>query len=525
MKIYKTNGILVLLLAFLMSNFLKAQECDCVNVESQTSLVGKKEWNYMLSNSCDIYSGKGVNKIVLDINAENDAYIIISFALENIKTIPKGTKIALGLDNNKMYEIETSIEFNKGIATVFFSTKNSMFSQLKSSKINSVRISFSSGKAINAKFAQREILMLSKIIECLLKANYSGYKRLDYNAYSKYDDGSTQSLGKVDVNSLKTGQWKMFDEKGYLASEGKYLNNEKSGFWIYYLNGQKIETRNYVNGLREGECTEFYQNGNMYSEASILQTADFQGGNYHGKRIKYYENGQIHITENYLNGIFFGETKYYYENGKLKAVQFFENGGVREGEWKNYDENGILTVVSIFKEGDIINEKNYYENGSLQMEKELVYGNPDLNSAGKSTYYYPSGKIAQVGFYKDTYVKTGKFTAYYENEQLQAIGNYEEGNLTGAWKAYYDNGKLYEEGIYFNGLPNGTWNLYHQNGQIFQKRIWEQGKLMDVNSCFDVEGVEQNCGTLNNGSGYVNLYDEDGKLLRQVNFVNGVEVE
>lgn len=50
---------------------------------------------------------------------------------------------------------------------------------------------------------------------------------------------------------------------------------------------------------------------------------------------------------------------------------------------------------------------------------------------------------------------------------IRIKGNYDdEGKECGIWKAYFENGQVQMIGQYVKGFRNGEWKYYHNNGNI-----------------------------------------------------------
>ena len=102
----------------------------------------------------------------------------------------------------------------------------------------------------------------------------------------------------------------------------------------------------------------------------------------------------------------------------------------------------------------------------------------------------------------------------------------------GIFKLYYPNSRqLYFTGQMKNGVRDGVANWYYKNGQLKQSVIYKYsedenhtGLRWEVLIMFDKEGNPLNKGTLKNGNGTWNKYDEEGKLSGTSTFKNGIEV-
>ena len=129
-----------------------------------------------------------------------------------------------------------------------------------------------------------------------------------------------------------------------------------------FLFGQK--KCGFVNGLQEGNCLFFY------------------------------ENGQKKWDQQWKKGKLDGDYLAYFENGKLKAQGSYKKG-LKVGEWNYYDDKGLKTGVE--KHGNwrgdtfIDNcEVIYYENGKPSSSEKGQYING--LEEGKWIAFYLSGK-------------------------------------------------------------------------------------------------------------------------------------
>jgi antitoxin component YwqK of YwqJK toxin-antitoxin module len=94
-----------------------------------------------------------------------------------------------------------------------------------------------------------------------------------------HPNGYLASKGKY-VNQQKEGKWQFFSEiiKDYLISEEIYLHNVRNGLTVrFYPDSSIAEKINYVNDVRQGEWTRYYPKGPM------LLKSNYKNGNIDGK--------------------------------------------------------------------------------------------------------------------------------------------------------------------------------------------------------------------------------------------------
>lgn len=89
-------------------------------------------------------------------------------------------------------------------------------------------------------------------------------------------------------------------------------------------------------------------------------------------------------------------------------------------------------------------------------------------------------------------------------------------------KQYYANGHLQSTAFYNDTLLEGKYSYFHDNGKLWTERIYKQGKLLEVLNNFDRLGKKGNPGTLKNGNGRLYLYNEEGRIVESIEYVDGM---
>lgn len=194
--------------------------------------------------------------------------------------------------------------------------------------------------------------------------------------YAQGDYNKTDDLGR------KQGKWMEFYENGQLRYTGKFKNNEPVGEFVYYsAEGTMIGRGNYHDKKKQGKweffsedngaliLLEHYDNGVLVDKSvvynpvnqKVVEETEYVNGLRHGIYSKYYDNGVLMIMANYNQDTLDGEYKAYYFNGNLKEEGYFSSG-VKIGKWKTYDTDG-----NILSE-DIHDEENYIKPVSQDYE-------------------------------------------------------------------------------------------------------------------------------------------------------------
>jgi len=61
---------------------------------------------------------------------------------------------------------------------------------------------------------------------------------------------------------------KLYDERGILIAQGKYIGQKKAGEWNYFVGPKVVSTEMYLNGQKNGVCKRFYQTGELLEEST-----------------------------------------------------------------------------------------------------------------------------------------------------------------------------------------------------------------------------------------------------------------
>ena len=157
----------------------------------------------------------------------------------------------------------------------------------------------------------------------------------------------------------------LIDIEDYRKKSGKYRiggKNEKGREYLIETNSLIFEG-DYLNGKRNGEGNEYYENGKLLFEGEYLKGKKWNGNGYDiiGNKEFEIKNGNGNIKEyNIFDGklLFEGEYLYGERNGKGKE---YNDGRLEfEGEYLNGKRNG--------------KSKEYYFEGSLKFEGEYLKG-------------------------------------------------------------------------------------------------------------------------------------------------------
>lgn len=144
-------------------------------------------------------------------------------------------------------------------------------------------------------------------------------------------DGSIQMKGlyKSAAVQFRDGKFQYYFKSGKLSSEGMFVNDERSGKWIWYHeNGQTAETGVYdKRGMKTGKWKLWHANGKVDSEGEFKKD----------KR----------------NGVW----NFFFDNGVKSAVETYKDGAMLSASYYNQlgvecNDNRCGVANPMFKGGD-----------------------------------------------------------------------------------------------------------------------------------------------------------------------------
>ncbi len=185
--------------------------------------------------------------------------------------------------------------------------------------------------------------------------------------------GRTKAKGLY-KNNLRDGKWLFYFEEGQIEQEGIYKKGKEDGIWKwYYKTGEICIEEGFYNGKEEGLYTEYDIPGNIISQGEyfddekegdwIVTINDFVAkGKYitglrDGRWKYFYDDGILMFEGEYIQGNAEGKHKYYYPDGSIKEEQFYKSG-IPDKHWKKYDTDGNIVVTISYQDG-----KEYRING------------------------------------------------------------------------------------------------------------------------------------------------------------------
>jgi antitoxin component YwqK of YwqJK toxin-antitoxin module len=133
-----------------------------------------------------------------------------------------------------------------------------------------------------------------------------------------YPDGSLHRK-EAYRKGEEDGLFQEWNLDGELLLEGDYVEGEKQGFWFSQINDHKEEGV-YIDGMRDGEWTHWYDNGQKQFRGSYLL------GDPIGRHLEWNRDGTRRWLGEYEAGLANGDWIYYSDNNQIMQVRTFKIG-------------------------------------------------------------------------------------------------------------------------------------------------------------------------------------------------------
>lgn len=137
----------------------------------------------------------------------------------------------------------------------------------------------------------------------------------------------------------------LYSKDGKVIARGNYIDRKKHQQWEYFSEngGGLILKENYDNGLLTGIAVAYSPTTQI-----IIEETEYLNGIKNGACNKYYDNGRPMVKMSYKNDKLDGNYISYYPNGIPKEEGMFKDG-IKIGEWKTYDMEENVVSVDIYE--------------------------------------------------------------------------------------------------------------------------------------------------------------------------------
>lgn len=264
-----------------------------------------------------------------------------------------------------------------------------------------------------------------------------------------------------------------------LQDSGTIVNGLREGEWIIY-NIDSSQIGNMIDLNVNNEAIKMRLDPNIEKQIGKYQNDKKEGLWITYESSKYtlpfwwtkksqtdYKNNLKHGKEVFFQGCG--------DNLDTLGVMFYENG-IETGEGRVFNPNYPYKLQYVYRltndKQDYLSEE-YYDNGLL----EIKYMDTIINNQ----FYFC-------------------FLEYYANGIKKSAGFFNENNNI-----------------------DSTYREFHPNGQLFIEEEYQNGQLWNVNEIRNINGKSRKIGSFKNGNGLLNVYDENGKRINTIEYIDGIE--
>ncbi|MCX6195236.1 MAG: tetratricopeptide repeat protein [Flavobacteriia bacterium] len=257
-------------------------------------------------------------------------------------------------------------------------------------------------------------------------------------------------------------------------------------------------------GIQNGVFKEFNENGELviYRENLKSDFLDFNNPIWSnkmqtrlivtdnleisGKLNKYYKNGIIKAEENYIHGKLVN-VKQYYENGQLNIekckdgdhwkehIEYYINGNIKTKKYQGFYINNVFfdNMIWYNADGTVMNGEQIIKLGETEIKGKFIRYNVSKPMAYSETTYYLF--INQILFY---YIRSG--SSYKSNSELSLYNGIYEGMHFVNGRNIDSNNKLSAVEFYETGIEKDLNSDYEGAIIDFTKSIEIDGKYIDA---------------------------------------------
>jgi len=112
---------------------------------------------------------------------------------------------------------------------------------------------------------------------------------------------------------------------------------------------------------------------------------------------------------------------------------------------------------------------------------------------------------------------------YYENGQVSSEGNMRDGKPDGYWKTYYKNGIIKSEGNRKDFMLDSVWTFYNDSAKVAVQITYLEDKKNGIRRTYHEEEIVEENFVNDVKQGFTYHYNSDGKLWKEVYFIDGLE--
>jgi antitoxin component YwqK of YwqJK toxin-antitoxin module len=153
----------------------------------------------------------------------------------------------------------------------------------------------------------------------------------------------------------------------------------------------------------------------------------------------------------------------------INAKSYMVVTRVSDTDWlaKQYLMNNIIKCLGTYKDQNLTTP-----NGKFTYYNQNKSQGVDAKNADTINY------VQMSGYFIDG-LKTGTWTTYFKNGNIEYINNYKNDKLNGLYESYnYDSNTILIKGYYADNKRNGEWDTFNPHGDIIEANIIKDDNLV-----------------------------------------------
>ncbi len=160
----------------------------------------------------------------------------------------------------------------------------------------------------------------------------------------------------------------LYHPNGFIASQGKYINQRKEGLWKFYSHMEKdylVAEELYSGNLRNGLSVRYYP------DHTIAEKISYVNDRKEGEWLQFHENGKPLLKAMYSSNMLNGSFETWFSDGRPQITGVYKNN-LREGRWSFFNYDGSIRYVVNYKAG-------IGDNRQMDIDASKLMDSLDLN--------------------------------------------------------------------------------------------------------------------------------------------------
>ena len=252
------------------------------------------------------------------------------------------------------------------------------------------------------------------------------------------------------------------------------------------------------------KADEFSKIDTSFSANNTIERLRFVKSEIEDIRVFFYESGKKKSIIPVKNSQVHGECTDWYENGQIKWKRFYDNGNSIK-QSTNYGENGNRTKIDDFTDGSFT---EFYLNGEPQLKRsDKLYIDYYLNGKIKTNYSVKSDSLTIVEYFNEN----GKESfSGYSNSKFVLFNN-NKSLFNGTITSKFNDGEIAYQQTFVDGLPNGECISRFGNKNLEYELEFLNGEEIGIHKRYYPNGNIQSIKNVNTKE--YKQWDENGNLV------------